>query len=133
MSNLIEKLLGSGANVLDLPKAEFEVSRLSQKIGQPFLIKARALTAKELDDCPQGDDFRAHVILAAVSDPNFRDKDLAQKLSEEKGRKSPLTPVEVIATLLLPGELANLYSEISALSGWSVDAVVKVEEEIEKN
>lgn len=122
--DMIDMLLGSGLSADARPTAEFEVSRLSEAIGQPFMIRARALTMREMDDLPR-DGFKEHAILAAVIEPNFSDKRLAEKFRPE-GRKSPLTPVEVINAVLLPGEVVNLHNEISALSGFSVNAIEKI-------
>lgn len=122
--DMIDMLLGSGINVTARPTAEFEVSRLSEEIGQPFMIRARALTAREMDDLPM-ENLKEHTILEAVIEPEFRDKRLAEKFRPE-GRKSPLTPVEVVNALLLPGEVVNLSNGIMELSGFSKNAVEKI-------
>ena len=41
----IEKLLGFGKSVLNRPTTEVEITRLSELIGQPFIVKIHALTA----------------------------------------------------------------------------------------
>lgn len=123
--DMLEMLLGSGADLAERPTGEFEVSRLSKKIGQPFIVKAQALTVREFDDLPK-ESFKEHVILNAVTDPDFRNKDLAAKL-KPAGRKSVLTPIEVIDALLLPGEIVNLYNGITELSGFGEDAVAKIQ------
>lgn len=128
MSNLIDMLLSQGDKLMERPKAEFEVSRLSKIIGQPFLITAHALTMREMDDLVGSENFREKIILAAVDDPDLRDARLSDMV-KPKERKTPMTPLEVIRALLQPGEIINLYSKISELSGFS-DAAVK---EITKN
>lgn len=125
--DIIEMLLGCGDAVTDRPTSEVEISRLSDMIGQPFIVKIHALTAKELDDAPK-DDFKAHVILAAVESPDLRDSRLAERL-KPKGRSTKLTPAETVAALLLPGEVVGLYNAITDLSGFGEDCV----KEIKKN
>jgi hypothetical protein len=124
--DMIEMLLGSGVDLTERPTAEFEVSRLTKKIGQPFMVKAQALTMCEFDDLPKGGNFKEHVILKAVTDPDFKSPELAAKL-KPAGRKTALTPVEVIDELFLPGEIVNLYNCITELSGYGDDAVVKIQ------
>ncbi|NCB31891.1 MAG: hypothetical protein EOM66_10855, partial [Clostridia bacterium] len=87
-----------------------------------------ALTMREMDDISGGENYREKTILTAVDEPDFRDPRLSDMV-QPKGRKTPMTPLEVIRALLQPGEIINLYSKISELSGFS-DAAVK---EIAKN
>lgn len=125
--SMIDLLLAADTSKLaDAPAAELEVSRLSKIFGQKFIITVKALTIRQFDALPRGDDFKVHVILAAVTDPDFRDKQLAEKFTP-KDRKTPLTPVEVISHLLLPGEIMNIYSEITDISGYGAGAVEKIE------
>lgn len=119
--DLIEKLLGCGKTVLDRPTTEVEITRLSALIGQPFIVKIHALTAKELDEAPK-DNFKTHVILAAVESPDLCDSRLAEMLRPQ-GRNAKLTPAETVNALLLPGEAVNLYNAITDLSGFGEDSI----------
>ncbi|HWQ59056.1 MAG TPA: hypothetical protein VN540_08540 [Clostridia bacterium] len=125
MDNMTVMLLGASADLTECPVGEFEVSRLSKKLGQPFMVKGRALTMREFDDMPK-ENFKQHVILKAVFEPDFKDADLASKMKPQ-GRKTPLTPIEVIDELFLPGEIVNLYNCITELSGFGDDAVAKIQ------
>lgn len=125
--DMIEMLLGCGNTVIDRPVREVEITRLSGMIGHPFIVKIHALTAKELDDAPKND-FKVHVILSAAEYPDFSDRRLAEFLKPE-GRSTKLTPVEVLSTLLLPGEIVNLYNAVTDLSGFGDDSI----REISKN
>ena len=78
-----------------------------------------------MDALPKGEKFKTHIILAAVTDPDLKSKQLREKFTPE-GRKNPLTPVELVETLLLPGEAVNLYNSIMDLSGFGDDAVEKI-------
>lgn len=125
--SMLDMLLAADVGIFtDTPQSELEVSRLSKALGGPFIITVRALSFREFDRLPKGDDFKAHAILTATAEPVFKDQQLAQKLTP-KDRKSPLTPVEVVYTLLLPGEVANIFNEISRLSGYDDEAVARIE------
>jgi hypothetical protein len=125
--SMIDLLLAADASRLtELPTEELEVSRLSALIGEKFTITIGALTMRQFDTLPRGDDFKVHVVLEAIKEPNFRDPKLAEKLMPA-GRKTPLTPVEVVNHLFLPGEIINIYNAITELSGFGEDAVERVE------
>ena len=126
MSSMIDLLLGAGDEITERPEEELEVSRLSKLLGAPFLMQAHALTMKEIGDAPSGDDRGAHIILAGISDPDFRNEALRRKYTPPE-RKTPLTPVELIQKLLLPGEVMNTYNSIMDLSGFGSDAVERIE------
>jgi hypothetical protein len=123
--DMLDMLLGAADKITERPTGEFEVSRLSKILGEKFIIKARALTMAEMDALPKGEKFKTHIILAAVTDPDLKSKQLREKFTPE-GRKNPLTPVELVETLLLPGEAVNLYNSIMDLSGFGDDAVEKI-------
>jgi hypothetical protein len=126
MSNMIDLLLGASDAVLERPEDEFEVSRLTKILGQRFAIKAHALTMPEFDEIKPGIDRPVHIVLKAALDPDFTSEALRKKYTPE-GRKTPLTPVELMKKLLLPGEIINLYNAVSDLSGFGDDAVAKIE------
>lgn len=125
--SMIDLLLAADTSkITEIPTEELTVSRLSKIFGQEFKITIQALTVRQFDSLPRGDDFRAHVILEATKDPNFRDPKLCEKFTPPN-RKTPLTPVEVINKLFLPGEVVNIYNAITELSGFGDDAVAKIE------
>jgi len=126
MSNMLDLLLGAGDAVLERPTESFEVSRLSTILGEKFTVSAHALTQKELDEIPTGENRPILVILAAVNDPDFSSEALRKKYTPA-GRKMTLTSVELVKTLLLPGEITNLYNAIMALTGFSYEAIQKIE------
>ena len=55
----IDMLLGCGKKLTEIPTAEVEVSRLTEMAGESFVVRIRALTAREFDELPK-DDFRTH-------------------------------------------------------------------------
>lgn len=87
-------------------------------------MKAHALTMRELDGLPL-QNHKEHVILKAVEEPDLYSNELARKLTP-KDRNTPLTPVEVVDELFLPGEIVNLYNMVMELSGYGQDSVAKI-------
>jgi hypothetical protein len=125
--SMIDLLLAADASKLtELPTEELEVSRLSNLFGQKFLITVKALTLKQIEALPRGEDHRLHAILEATIDPDFRDQQLAKKFTPP-GRKALFTPVEVINHLFLPGEIFNIFTVINELSGYGEETVRKLE------
>ncbi len=126
MSSMIDLLLGAGDKVMERPEEELEVSRLSKVLGAPFKMRVRALTGNELSNMPTGEDFAAHVVLQGVMDPDLRHEELRKKYTPE-GRKTPITPAELVKILFLPGEIQNIRLAVMELSGYSDDALRKIE------
>ena len=122
---MLDLLLGA-ENITERPEDEVEVTRLSKKLGQPFILKIKALTMREFDAVPVGADRPAHIVLAGVTEPSFASEQLRKKYTPA-GRQTPITPVELINTLLLPGEVINTYNAITELSGFGEGAVAKIE------
>lgn len=122
--SMLDMLLGNGEKIIARPEEEFEVSRLSELCGEPFLLKAHALTMRELDGLPI-QNHKEHVILKAIMEPDLSSGELSRKLTP-KERKTPFTPVEVVDALFLPGEIVNLYNMVMELSGYGQDAVAKI-------
>lgn len=120
----IDMLLGCGKKLTEIPTAEVEVSRLTEMAGESFVVRIRALTAREFDELPK-DDFRAHVILKATIDPELADIRIADML-KPASRSARLTPVEVVNALFLPGEVINLYNAITDLSGFGEESIKNI-------
>ena len=91
---------------------------------ESFVVRIRALTAREFDELPK-DDFRAHVILKATIDPELADIRIADML-KPASRSARLTPVEVVNALFLPGEVVNLYNAITDLSGFGEESIKNI-------
>ena len=124
--NIVDLLIKSKDTVTAVPEKELEVSRLSCLLGEPFLMHIRALTIDELDAVSKSENMRVATVLKAVVSPGLKDEAL-RKAYTPQGRKNPLTPKELAETLFLPGEIANIHSEILMLSGFSSDAVRAIE------
>lgn len=125
---LLDLLLGTSADKLkERPTGKVRINRLSELSGGDFVLELRALSLNELDGMPS-EDRTLHIVAAGVTNLDFGNGELRERLKPE-GRKTPLTPVEAVQALLLPGEISGVYLEISRLSGFG-DGMV---ETIEKN
>lgn len=134
--NVMELLLGSDIGEIKLPTKQVEIVRLSELYGAPFVVTCKALSPEKYEEVQdmaldvQGKDvdldinlLQLFVVLEGVCDaeekPMFKNKDLLTKFKAH-------TPKELVRKILLSGEIANLYGEISQLSGFGDNAVQEV-------
>ena len=134
--NILDLLLGSDIGEIKLPTKQVEISRLSNIYGSPFIVTCKALTPDKYEEVQdmavnvQSKDvdldlnlLQMFVVIEGVCDaeenPMFKNKDLMTKF------KVP-TPKELVKKLLLSGEIASLYGEISELSGFGEDSISEV-------
>lgn len=134
--NVMELLLGSDIGEIKLPTKQVEILRLSELYGAPFVVTCKALSPEKYEEVQdmalnvQGKDvdldvnlLQLFVVLEGVCDgaekPMFKNKDLMTKFKAQ-------TPKELVRKILLSGEIANLYGEISQLSGFGDNAVQEV-------
>ena len=134
--NVMELLLGSDIGEIKLPTKQVEIVRLSEIYGAPFVVTCKALSPEKYEEVQdmaldvQGKDvdldinlLQLFVVLEGVCDaeekPMFKNKDLLTKFKAH-------TPKELVRKILLSGEIANLYGEISQLSGFGDNAVQEV-------
>ena len=131
--NILDLLLGSDVGEIKLPTKEVEITRLSQVYGAPFILTIKAITPAKFEEIQdmsidvKGKDADIDItqlqlftviegVVDATGAPMFKNKDLMSKF------KAP-TPKELCRKLFLSGEVAKMYETISALSGFSNDAV----------
>ena len=134
--NILDLLLGSDIGEISLPTKRIEIKRLSLVYGAPFIVTCKALSPEKYEEVQDmavnvsGKDvdldvnlLQMFVVLEGVVDeagkPMFKNKDLMAKFKAS-------TPKELIKKVLLSGEIANLYGEISELSGFGENSVVEV-------
>ena len=134
--NVLDLLLGSDIGEIKLPTKEMEITRLSEVFGAPFIITVSALSPDKYEEVQdmavsiKGKDadieislLQVLVVMEGVTDPSgkpmFKNKDLMSKFKCS-------TPKELVRKLLLSGEIANIYGEISNLSGFGDEAVKEV-------
>lgn len=134
--NILDALLGSDLNKVKLPTKQFEIKRLSNLYGAPFYVTLQAISAnkwEELQDRAlkiEGKDvevdtnlLQIFVVLESVLDENgnqfFKNMELVKHFS-------CASPKELVKTLLLSGEIVNIYSQVSELSGFGDTSVTEV-------
>lgn len=122
---ITEMLIGKAEEIIKLPEKELEISRLSQLCGEPFRIKIKALPLSVYDAMPKEDGMRTYTLLRGIISPSLSDEAL-RKAYTPKERKNTITAKELAEKLFLAGEIANIASEILAVSGFNEDAVKKV-------
>ena len=134
--NVLDLLLGSDIGEIKLPTKQVEITRLSKTYGSPFVVTCKALSPEKYEEVQDmaisvGNKdvdldvnlLQLFVVIEGVCDatekPMFKNKDIMTKF------KAP-TPKELVRKLLLSGEIAYLYGEISELSGFGENAVKEV-------
>lgn len=134
--NVLDLLLGSDLGIIKLPTKQIEISRLSEVFGTPFIVTVKALSPEKYEEVQDmavkvsGKDvdldvnlLQTFVVLEGVVDndgkPMLKNKELLTKFKAQ-------TPKELVKKLFLSGEIANIYGEISQLSGFGEDAIKEV-------
>ena len=134
--NILDLLLGSDIGEIKLPTKKVEISRLTEVYGKPFEITCRALSPEKYEEVQdmavvvKGKDvdldvslLQIFVVIEGVVDdagkPMLKNKELMSKFKAQ-------TPKELARKIFLSGEIANIYAEISTLSGFGDNAVKEV-------
>lgn len=133
--NMIDKLMQADAGKLELPQKEYEVKRLSELFGFPFVLQLQAIDPERYSaiqedslEMKNGDlnririyEMKTKTLLAGIVEPSLKDKDLQNHFGVN-------TPKQLVNKLFLVGEITNISDEISKLSGY--DGQGKVNEEV---
>lgn len=102
----------------DLPKAKYEVKRISDLAGEPVEFELQALTYGKVHELKEmGAEQQVMIVLAGC--PELRAPELVQKFSAA-------SPAEAIKKLLLPGEIADLSFAIERLTGYRRNTIKEV-------
>ena len=134
--NILDLLLGSDIGEITLPTTQVEITRLTEVYGKPFIITCKALSPEKYEEVQdmavnvKGKDVDLDVnllqlfvviegIVDEVGKPMLKNKELMTKFKAS-------TPKELARKLFLSGEIANIYSKISELSGFGDKAVNEV-------
>lgn len=127
--SILELLLETDEKKLQaLQKSDMEVTRISEAIGEPFLVTCTCITTENLKHVSEISkderEMELNILLecARIEGKKFSDKSLREKFKAETG-------IAVIEKLLRAGEISQLYKEINRLSGYTKGAV----EEVKKN
>ena len=132
--NILDLLLGSDVGEIKLPTKEVEITRLSQVYGAPFILTIKAITPAKFEEIQdmsidvKGKDaditqLQLFTVIEGVVDatgaPMFKNKELMSKFKVS-------TPKDLVRAILLSGEIAKIYGEISELAGFGDNAVKEV-------
>jgi hypothetical protein len=133
--SLTEKLLALDAQKYkEKQTATIEIKRLSEQIGEPFLVKVQEVGSERMQelqamffdkkgrvDMSQTRTVSALIALEGVIDPNLKDKTLLEHYEAA-------TPKDLVNILFKGDELTNVSSKIANISGYNTE-----EGEEEKN
>jgi hypothetical protein len=134
--NVLDLLLGADIGEIKLPTKQVEITRLTEVYGSPFILNVRAITParfEEIQDMSidvKGKNADIDITLLQIfsviegvvddsGSPMFKNKDLMSKFKVSN-------PKDLARKILLSGEIAKLYGEISELSGFGDDAIKEV-------
>lgn len=112
MSKFLDMMLRSDIPAVqkELPRAQYEVKRLSRLVGEPVILELQGLPynkAQELKEIET--DQEVMILLAGCPD---------LKVPELKEKFGGVTPAETVKAMLLPGEIADLSRAVERLTGY---------------
>ena len=124
--SLIDKLMAiDKGKFAEEQTAEMQTKRLSEVLGEPTIIKVKALSGDQYTDITtrlvnkKGDadfskayDVNALLVVEGVVEPNLKDKELQKHFGAA-------TPKELAKLLFPGGELTDVANKITELSGFS--------------
>ena len=122
MDQTMELLLGMG--VRKRLEKEIKLLKLSEELGKEVIFKIPSLpynTVARLRDREDQKEFPLHVVLEGVVSPNLRSEELMRAYDAP-------TPIELIKSILRPGEIEDISIQIEKLSGYRTDTVKLVED-----
>lgn len=138
MSNILDLLLRPETPDVQkqLPQASYEVVRLSQLYGEPFVLELKGVPYGKALELKEMADYEIQTVLAGDASGIWKSPEL-------RAAHGP-TPAEVVKALLLPGEIRSVAVEVERLSGYRktvlkpwgeqiTDPESAVAEELEKN
>lgn len=125
--SVVDKLLKlDSASLAELPVGTIEIKRLSEKIGEPFLVECKAINGQRYNDIQKNavriskkGEFqdldtgktKTLTVLEGIVEPNLKREDLQQHYKAA-------TPKELLYKMFLAGEVDDIYNLILDLSGF---------------
>lgn len=104
---------------------DFEIKRLSEVLGQKFIVNCRPLTNEQVTHIGEVSRNNTEIKLNSVMEAckiegkRLNNKDLMEKFKV-------VTPLDLLNKLFLPGEIFELYNIVNELSGYGKDAVREI-------
>lgn len=129
--NKIDLLLKIDKTKLVRPSKDVEINRLSEALGEPFIVTCQALTADEQEEIQENvsintdgeintdKNMQIEAVLHGVKDPDLYNR----KVIEYFGAA---TAYDAVKKIFLPGEITSIYNTITKISGFSKDAVKEI-------
>lgn len=124
--SVLDLLLEADPKKLELKfSKQYEVKRLSMKIGGPFIVICSPLTNEQLKHVSEiskdNTEMKINVVLECCK---IDGKKIASKELMDKFKA--ITPIDLIEKLLLPGEIYELYSIINNMSGYGEGVIEEI-------
>lgn len=122
--SVLDLLLETDPKKLELKfSKQYEVKRLSEKIGGKFIVNCTPLTNEQLSHVSEisknNADMKINVVLECCK---IDGKIIANKELMDKFKA--ITPIDLMEKLFLPGEIYKLYETVNDMSGYG-DGVVE--------
>lgn len=135
--NLVDVLLNADTNAILAEKTEeYEVKRLSEILGEKFVLNLKAIPAKRYSEIQTTainvnnkrksvDLYKMQMLTLneGIKEPNLADPNLMKKFGAT-------TPFDMYEKLFLAGEITDIANKISALSGYNEEEKQQNIEEI---
>lgn len=105
----------------ELPRAKYEVKRLSRLAGEPVTLELYGLPYHKAQELKETETDQEVLVLLAGC-PELRDQAFANKFGG-------VTPSETVKAMLLPGEIADLSRAVERLTGYRKFTIQEVKNE----
>lgn len=126
MSNIIDLLLETDPKKFEENnKKDYEIKRLSDILGEKFVITCHALTDEQVDHVSEISNnhtetkYNSLIESCRIEGKRFNNRELMDRFGAS-------TPKDLLKKVLKPGEVYSLFLEINALSGYGRDVVKEV-------
>lgn len=124
--SVLDLLLETDQKKLEIKfSKEFEVKRLSEKIGSPFIVTCSPLTNEQLaylaEISKNNTEIKVNTVLECCK---IDGKKIASKELLEKFKVA--TPNDLVEKLFLPGEIYKLYETVNSMSGYGEGVIEEI-------
>lgn len=125
MANLVDLLLNGDVAKLKIEPREIKIKRLSKVFGQDATVTINAISfdrLEELRESYKDGMFRLMMVMEGIKGLDLDNVQLREKLSVS----AQLPKSEVLKKILTPGEIDDIYLEISHMSGYNGKTVEEI-------
>ena len=137
MSNAMDLLLKLDKSKLTRPKTEVEIKRLTEVVGEAFIVEVQSITGDEFEEIQNSASINAdgnvtvekHIqakyLVKSIKSPDFNNLKIIEKFGA-------VSAAEAVTNLFLPGEITGLFNITNELSGFTKDAVKDLKKTLKK-